>query len=418
MALPCLSAFKTFIFAMSFPCLVNTRVLTLCRRTNSALKIDVVVDEKKNRVQVRHKNELLKVDKIETGRRVVYSFWLLWPDWGWKKMIFRGKNVLEESNGKDFIDFWSYCKEYIEVDTWSHCKISEGRLFIIAVYQEMRTIPINLVSLRTQVVEPLLHEKYRVSLVFCFRWTGQQPFAMKIFFDELSRQNLTQYMVRFQFNSPVEEQSIVDILFQSMTGFNPPNPDNPPKPLFVQFSQRHMTARVVRELLSCNKSQFAPFRAFVAFVRSDMYFGNIQMPKLLQMMSRSTGHVMWVPKYDSYNNYNDRFAIYTSNAFIFYADNLLARTKEFLKMNATVFGENFHGYVTRSNKQLNVVSIAMCYGVSRLIGCSWTKYGREECKDMGESIINFQLDYAFCSKLIAHTSHVHQPALDVHGFDV
>ena len=121
---------------------------------------------------------------------------------GWKKFTFLSDHVLKESDRKDFIDFLSHCDENVEIDQKLPCFNVADRFFQIVVYQEMRTLPINLVSLTERVILPLLDANYRIGLVFCLRWTNQDATATKILFDELHHLNLLQFLLRFQYNSP------------------------------------------------------------------------------------------------------------------------------------------------------------------------------------------------------------------------
>lgn len=93
---------------------------------------------------------------------------------------------------------------------------------------------------------------------------------------------------------------------------------------------------------------------------------------------------------------NDRIGIFTAPAFFAYADNVLSRTVQLIQANGTIQGEVFHDYVLRGDASSTITSLAMCYGISRLMSCSWTNYGDGDCLELGEPLLRDTFKGSVC----------------------
>ena len=256
---------------------------------------------------------------------------------------------------------------------------------LIGIYQEIRTLPENILSWKDQLIHPLIQQGITVKLIVVLRASGDNLHGRKVNVKAMlkraiEKSGLIKYVVSTQITDISSETN--DFVRKSVEVIHRTGNEvkNPVLPLMLQYAGR---IQLGKEMHSFTKNRNESFD-YVIYLRSDMFLvSNPWDSKLTTTTTgESQGDSCWVPIFNDRVGYNDRFFIMTASAFRKYYINLENNVYEyFLSKNHSVIGEKLHTYIL-DKERITVHRTYFCYGVSRVLQCQWSIYGNDACKNL------------------------------------
>lgn len=298
----------------------------------------------------------------------------------------------------------------------------------LAVYQEMRTFPDNLLSWKHYIIDPFLRAGSEVHMFISLRLTD--PIEAVMVKTALAMSNLTQYVTHLEFYSKFETQSFVNQMLSHIpieSDVNASDPKstykgNPPLALMNQYYARERIGKNIHTYMN-----FTGNADLIIYLRSDLtlrfkgdsnvkYFNewstassmlltsahsSVQFKPSLRRTYTSltlfdhvryhnyTAMLAWIPEKEDWLGLNDRMLVLTQSAFIDYSTRLTKRLEEYLSSGRMVQGEKINKYMLQA---IAIKKLWLCYGVKRAIStvsCKWLKYGTSACLRMGLEPVHY-----------------------------
>ena len=326
------------------------------------------------------------------GQTRLRSFILL-TNHGPKRFTFRNENEMEEQStvasmiSSNNINIWQRYYEIINDINTQTVQAMPTHGLLIVMYQDARSLSNTIHNLKEAVIDPLsthFHFGLVMSLATDGGGTARAIATQSLIFNMMDKYDLTEYLLLFKVHHPSALRRIT-AEFERVLAQTNSSEWNPAIGLFSQIAQRHFAARLALQFLD-DTVNAPPDRTFdfVAFLRSDVSYGHLELAQLLTFRDPEREAVVWVPNGADFDGVNDRIAFFTKFAFLNYAERIVNETIKFMIRSKIVHGEQMHKAILDSVPIL-IHRVNMCYGMFRSHLCSWENYGVNECREMAKA---------------------------------
>lgn len=260
----------------------------------------------------------------------------------------------------------------------------------MGIYQQLRTLPDNLDSWKTNLIEPLLAENVQIDIYISLsNATKADSLLLR---RALEATDLYKHVVAYKEVPLLDEHPLVSQAMRLVAAQgNNCVILNPPEPLFWQYVARHEITRSIHERILHMRGLLT--YDYIILLRSDFSLGSsLQHNYTLRdgnhsramdfLTANTSRRLAWIPAMNNFGGYNDRFLLLSGAAFDVYQRVLLKRLLAYLASPlCRVHGEDIHQYMLEAAAE-NITSLWICYGVRRAVGCSWMHYGIDPCDQM------------------------------------